>query len=333
MSESKLITQNQATTIGDTDLVMVSGASGGLKPISASNFQSSMQNIGNQYKKTVINYANGDWIRIARCKGEYTGIVCITHGWNEVPPSPILFYIGGQGSISSARCFTENCAFSALRIVSGGSEGNYMEVKFANIGAQNIIVTVSNNCNITLLDATISNASASNVLKTIDFSADWGGINQRFTTTCESENLTEMLVGDCLLTVRQKGGAHERIEEREQSSDSHNSLRCFDDMRGCPRESKDKSIKSPDHQGRQPGRNERWRGVYYRQPSGNKTVVFGRMELWYIGSIQPIGECIPKIYLTGLRYGTQGLPKRRSLVELENIPISDITPRKEVVAA
>lgn len=175
MSESKLITQNQATTIGDTDLVMVSGASGGLKPISASNFQSSMQNIGNQYKKTVINYANGDWIRIARCKGEYTGIVCITHGWNEVPPSPILFYIGGQGSISSARCFTENCAFSALRIVSGGSEGNYMEVKFANIGAQNIIVTVSNNCNITLLDATISNASASNVLKTIDFSADWGG--------------------------------------------------------------------------------------------------------------------------------------------------------------
>ncbi len=180
-AETKKVNEGVVSSISDTDLVMVAGPNGGLKPISAKDFINSINHMDNRYCHTAIDISSQEWVRIAKAEASFMGIIGLTHNYNQISPKPVFVTVGGYPEMTYAgflvSVLNNGTSFDAIRFVQGeGSGTSYIEVRFRSSKSKQVIVTLSNGYGITLLDATISTASASNVLKTIEFSG--GGYNE-----------------------------------------------------------------------------------------------------------------------------------------------------------
>lgn len=228
--DTKKAHEGAVSSILDSDLVMVSASNGGLKPISFSNLMNAIVGGINTNRITNLIVENSEWIRVAKA-GYLTfgGILTICHEWNTGRAVPLVVFVNGSAlnpdGFNACQMTTgsfynymnlsptnSSLSFMALRFVKEGNDV-FVEVKFKpNAKTKAIYVSLAGKMgNITLLDATISTASASNVLKTIEFSG--GGI-----TSCQSASYGLQC---------EKGGAHEC---RDYSADRQTSERYND---GC----------------------------------------------------------------------------------------------------
>lgn len=179
--ETKDISQGAVSAISDTDLVMVTASGGGYKPISSKNFIKSLIYIANtQLNSTLPAQAKtNDWIRIVKVADSFFGFVSLLgdYAGSNVPHAAFFVFNGYCATWGQQQAYCINkdaCDVSAVRFVK--EDANYfLEVKFNRDKANAFNINLSHSSNASLIPATISNASASDILKTIDFSVNWGG--------------------------------------------------------------------------------------------------------------------------------------------------------------
>lgn len=216
--DTKDVTQGVVSTISDDALVMVAG-SGGWSPISfadlAKAVRGTLQIGGRNYllKSNVPTQGNS-----YPCGAYYFG--------DEKPIEGEVYTVTIWGDFSDARemlsawnSYGSVKCFDIYKVADGLYRGTG---KWKISGALNIRLAIFQGKNIQGSNGTVSiskikmekgNVASDWSAAPEDLSDSWGGVNQRFTTTYKSEDLTEILVGDCLLTVSRKGGAHEPAYE------------------------------------------------------------------------------------------------------------------------
>lgn len=190
MSETKEITSGMVTSITDADLVMCA-VNGVYHPISFSSLVKLLRSRLYLSKKTALTITGGGWVRIAkRTESSFCAVLTVTHSWSSGQPVPLVCVVNGSADNAVAYnaelmvsgafyapSATSNQAmsFTKLRFVKEGSDV-YVEVLFKdNSLTPSILVSIGDGVGLELIDATISSATASDVLKTIDFVANWGG--------------------------------------------------------------------------------------------------------------------------------------------------------------
>lgn len=186
MDEAIKINSGAVSSLADSDLVLAATSGGTFQPISVSNFCKGIrQNIGIARLKN-LDLTGGEWIRIARLSSSlasFCGILTLSHTWTSGKPCPLLCFVNGaskkefnveqltKGSYYRPKEDNQGLSFTAVRMVEVNNTV-YIEVRFKGNGAvtANVVCSLSGQINLELIDATISTASAANVLKEIDLS-------------------------------------------------------------------------------------------------------------------------------------------------------------------
>lgn len=171
MSESKQINQGAVSTLADTDLVMACDSGGTFRPISIGNFIANVKEKDNIFRSTAHSFYKNEWIRIAKCLYNFVGIIMATHVYNTGTPDPIVICVGGYDSSSNFikhKVLMEGSSFSAVRFVRE-NDVTYLEIRL-NVESTSSVTVSALGYRITLLNATVSNASEANVLKQIALS-------------------------------------------------------------------------------------------------------------------------------------------------------------------
>lgn len=191
MSETKDITQGVVASVGDSDLVLVTTSGGGLKPVSFANLMKAAQKSLSLARTTALRLEGGEWVRVAKCffNATFCGILSVSHSWSSGKPVPLFCAINGSannadgfnaemlvsGGFFAPSASNQSMSFRAVRFVKEGTT-MYVEIKFKDGASTNNVYTSLGSCfNLDLVDASISAALDSNVLKTIDFESNWGG--------------------------------------------------------------------------------------------------------------------------------------------------------------
>ena len=210
MSDSlDLNTIGAISSMADTDKVTVM-TSAGAKSITFANLRDALSHV-----KTSIGANPNDWVRIAKVTpptNPFAGIITVHHHWASGVPIPLVCFVSGSGGnnkVFQAERMTRDSyflnnqsSFTKLRFVQENNEV-YIEVQFRNTGTSGTLHTsLSSAVNLTLIQASISTASETDIIKTVDLmvsAQSGGGI-----TDCQivSYNLSEIL--------SQRGGPHER---------------------------------------------------------------------------------------------------------------------------
>lgn len=186
MSTPKKINEGAVTALSGTDLVMACDSGGSYRPISLTSLMKAVRAEMDVSKASPITLSGGEWVRVAKTDGTFSAILSITHSWNSGKPVPLVCLVNGSNSADSAAYYAERLtkssfyapsdssnqqlSFTALRYVREGSDV-FVEVRFKpNSNPGNVYTSLAGQIGtIRLIPVTVSNASASNVLKTIEF--------------------------------------------------------------------------------------------------------------------------------------------------------------------
>lgn len=187
--------QNPVTAIADTDLVMVL-VNGAYHPIAFGNLMKAVGSSLNKSRQTNISIKGGDWLRVAKTRSmqsTFAGILTVTHGWSSGAPRPLVCFVNGSsgnadaffaeqltsGSWYAPLSSNQGLSFTSMRFVKE-SDAVYIEVLFKDGGVSpSVVASLYGTADISLVDASVSNASADKVMKAIEFSR--GGGNWLFT--------------------------------------------------------------------------------------------------------------------------------------------------------
>lgn len=188
MDEAIKINSGAVSSLADSDLVLAATSGGTYRPVSMANLLSQIsKRLGVSRDKT-LSLSGGEWIRFARVSGvsnSFCGILTLSHAWGSGKPCPLVCVINGasenamsfnaeqitKGSFYTPAADNQGLSYTAIRFVIEDGIA-YVEARFKGNEAKTtrVMYSLCGQINLELLDATISTASAANVLKEIDLS-------------------------------------------------------------------------------------------------------------------------------------------------------------------
>lgn len=201
MSEARKINEGVVSSLADTDLIFAVDPGGTTpKPISLANLAKAVRSRINLSKTSQVSLSGGEWVRVARFTASVSaGILSVVQTWNAGRPVALVCAFNAahanadgvfaerltsEGFFAPGQDVNTGLSFTAVRFVKENNVA-YMEVRFkTGSSTSNIVCSLGAASNVELLEAEVSNAAASDVLKTIDFSG--GGNSQIFNSLQKS---------------------------------------------------------------------------------------------------------------------------------------------------